>query len=72
MISESGRPLICDFGISRMLNCSITFQTQTTNDVRGTRRFMAPELFEGTGKNTKASDIWALGMTFYVSFTHYI
>ena len=72
MISESGRPLICDFGISRMLNFSITLKTKTTNNARGTQRFMSPELLVGEGKNTKASDIWALGMTFYVCFTHYI
>ncbi|PAV22495.1 WD40 domain containing protein [Pyrrhoderma noxium] len=65
LISASKVPLICDFGISRTLNSSITLRTTTSAFVRGTQRFMAPELLQGDGQHTMATDIWALGMTYY-------
>ena len=71
MINAKNTPLICDFGISRLLDSSETLRTATNDPVIGTNRFMAPELLQGSGQQTRATDIWALGMTYYVCFTHY-
>ncbi|PAV17588.1 kinase [Pyrrhoderma noxium] len=65
LISPSNKPLICDFGVSRIINSS-TASKSTTGFARGTMRFMAPELFSSESPlHTKATDIWSLGMTFY-------
>ena len=69
-----GKPLITDFGCSRMLSYSQTIMKTTTTDrVRGSLRWMAYELVsdeEEELKHTKASDVWAYGMTLYVSSDH--
>lgn len=65
--------MICDFGISRMLDSSQTFFVSTTHNgvVKGSTRWMAIELHlppDGTDpKHSKESDIWAYGMTLHVS-----
>ena len=71
MISAKKIPLICDFGISRLLDSSETLKTTQASFVKGTEKFMAPELLQKNGQQTTATDIWALGMTYYVCFTHY-
>ncbi|KAL5483347.1 hypothetical protein ACEPAI_8578 [Sanghuangporus weigelae] len=69
MISDSGEPLLCDFGISRMLveSRSFNFSNSQTGGLRGTVRFMSKELLQATESApvvcNKASDIWAFGMT---------
>ncbi|KAI5121784.1 hypothetical protein M0805_009595 [Coniferiporia weirii] len=75
LISQLGCPLICDFGISRMITSSQTLYISTTHNgsPRGSTRWMSIELF-GIGsdidpKHTKASDIWAYGMTIYEILT---
>ena len=72
LINQSKMPLICDFGVSRMLNSSLTSRG-TTGLGRGTTRWMAPELLSyipspgsDSVSHTRETDIWALGMTFYV------
>ena len=64
LVDQNGQPLICDFGISRIFYSSITITATTTGAIRGSMRWMAPELIETTGNElpTKASDIWAFGM----------
>ncbi|PAV17745.1 WD40 domain containing protein [Pyrrhoderma noxium] len=61
LITESGRPLVYDFGSS----FSLTLNNETTYHPRRNSRFMAPELFISDEEVSKAGDIWALGMTFY-------
>lgn len=78
LISESGEPLICDFGVSRMiiLSQSINGQAiqiqQNSSTLRGTSRWMSPELLmppdDVPPSHSKASDVWAFGMSSYVSF----
>lgn len=71
-MSESGEPLICDFGISRMLDSSQSLFNSTTHggDIKGSTRWMAIELLnaiEGKEpKHSKETDVWAYGMTLYV------
>ncbi|KAI5120415.1 hypothetical protein M0805_006916 [Coniferiporia weirii] len=75
LISSSGEPRICDFGISRMLveSKSLSFGDSTTGDLKGTIRYMSIELLRATDVEphtySKASDIWAFGMTLLVFLT---
>ncbi|KAL5476853.1 hypothetical protein ACEPAI_3039 [Sanghuangporus weigelae] len=70
LISESGGPLLCDFGVSRMLVASRSFDfssSLTGGGLRGTLRFMSKELLRATDLSpatySTASDVWAFGMT---------
>ena len=71
-MSSTGEPLISDFGLSHMMSATQTLMASTNLDggIKGTVRWMAIELFdieEGEAGHTKASDMWAYGMTVYVS-----
>ncbi|THH10434.1 hypothetical protein EW145_g1333 [Phellinidium pouzarii] len=69
LISSSGQPRICDFGVSRMLiaSNSFNFTLSSSGSLKGTIRYIAIELFMATGQKSctfsKESDIWAFGMT---------
>ncbi|KAL5514298.1 hypothetical protein ACEPAG_2386 [Sanghuangporus baumii] len=70
LISESGGPLLCDFGVSRMVVASRSFNfssSLTGGGLRGTLRFMSKELLRATDLSpatySTASDVWAFGMT---------
>lgn len=68
-----GIPKICDFGLARLTAAS-RHQT-TTGSLRGSIRWLSPEfLNEGRlhNKHTKEADVWAFGMTTYVSRLHFI
>ncbi|OCB90803.1 kinase-like protein [Sanghuangporus baumii] len=74
LVSQIGEPLICDFGISRLIAASHTMaghglQGQSST-IRGSARWMSPELLLPSGEHavhSKESDIWAFGMTVYVT-----
>ncbi|KAI5120410.1 hypothetical protein M0805_006911 [Coniferiporia weirii] len=75
LISPLGEPRICDFGISRMLSMSKDSEgSSTAGGLKGTVRFTSIELLN-TGSDqelnvhSKASDIWAFGMTVLVLLT---
>ncbi|EJD08175.1 kinase-like protein, partial [Fomitiporia mediterranea MF3/22] len=61
LVSLSGEPLICDFGISRMLDKTNAAHVISDDEMEGTVRYMAPEIFYGASHG-KASDVWAFGM----------
>ena len=65
-MTHDGRPVLSDFGISRLLINSKTFAGTTS--IKGNTRWMAPELIEETASksHTKSSDVWAFGMVLYV------
>ncbi|KAJ7924176.1 kinase-like protein [Mycena leptocephala] len=65
LVEDSGRALLCDFGLSR-LKVDITGRTRTTGAtvVSGSRNWMAPELLSGSLPRTP-SDVYAFGMTLY-------
>jgi serine/threonine protein kinase len=76
LIDSYGRPLICDFGLSRI--CHEVTRTYTTIREGGRLRFLAPELLEGPTRfrTTAASDIFSLSMLYFnlwagqVAFVH--
>ena len=71
-MSDSGSPLLSDFGVSRVLSETSTLsQGTTTENVRGTARYMAKECLvysdeQSSPVYTKEADMWAFGMTVYV------
>ena len=65
-MDDKGKPLIADFGLSRVeaLQASLT----GSSVARGSLRWQAPELllpemYGGSGKHTPATDMYAFGMT---------
>ena len=71
LISDSGSPLLADFGISRVLSETATiFQGTTSGSTRGTARYIAREILSPSDPRspiyTKEADVWAFGMTIYV------
>ena len=63
--------MICDFGMTRVITSSKSFQTFTSSN-KGTARYLAYELVALSDRypsSTKASDVWAFGMTIYVSLS---
>ncbi|KAJ7496376.1 kinase-like protein, partial [Mycena latifolia] len=69
LVEDSGRSLLCDFGLSRV-KADITTRTgQVGNTIMaGSRNWMSPELLTGS-MPTMASDIYAFGMTMYELYT---
>ncbi|KAL5498961.1 hypothetical protein ACEPAH_1479 [Sanghuangporus vaninii] len=71
LVGHSGEPLICDFGISRILSHSLSNGGTSSASLKGSARWMAPELFniEIDAHHTKETDMWAFGMTVYEILT---
>ena len=71
LISHDRRPVLSDFGLSRLQINSVTIAGTTT--LKGNTRWMAPELIQAPNgspnqMHTKATDVWAFGMVTYVGF----
>ena len=70
-MSNEGQPLICDFGLARVVPESVSL-SNSTNNVRGSIRWMAAEFFsyddeERVSEHSKTTDVWSFGATVYVS-----
>ncbi|MCB1041903.1 MAG: protein kinase [Acidobacteria bacterium] len=63
MVTKDGRVKIMDFGLAKNIS-----DTNKTQQVWGTPMFMAPEVMQGD-KATFASDIYSVGVTFYLLLT---
>lgn len=69
-MAPDGQALLTDFGVSRMDALSAGF---TTHTVKGSTRWQAKEFFDILEDDAPApihtvnTDIWAFGMTVYVS-----
>ncbi|KAG9086401.1 hypothetical protein FS749_003664 [Ceratobasidium sp. UAMH 11750] len=66
LVSDTGEPLITDFGNAILEECTLQFTSSTSGSHLSTR-WTAPELLEG-GKRSFEADIFALGMTILVYF----
>ena len=64
LIDDSGKAILCDFGLTR-IRADVTSRTaKADGGIMGSRNWMAPELLLG-GSLRKPSDIYAFGMTIY-------
>jgi len=71
LINSRGRPCLCDFGLSRILVNSTSWNT-TASRARGTLRWQAPELLDPKPSQpvtTIESDIYSYGLTCYEVLT---
>ncbi|KZS95202.1 kinase-like protein, partial [Sistotremastrum niveocremeum HHB9708] len=73
-ITDDRSPVLADFGVSRLAELDSVFtndsvMTSTSHNLKGTIRFMAPELFENDDvlHANKATDVWAFGCVLLVS-----
>ena len=64
LITDDGRNVITDFGISHNLHTRMSMSMNASNS-SGTLAYMGPEHFGQQPCSVMASDIWALGMTLY-------
>ena len=72
VISDDGKPLLCDFASSRMIIASKVVISPVSG-AAGSCEYTAPELlaidenFENTSPSlSKEADVWAFGMTTFV------
>jgi hypothetical protein len=66
LFSDVGEPLLCDFGVARLTDSSVTLHTTGTSVV--TWAYGPPEAFTG-GQPTPAWDVYSLGVTIYTMLT---
>ncbi len=71
MISQSGRPVLMDFGIVKNISLDKTIQSSHTLNgcLLGAPHYMAPEQFKAPANVTPAADIYSLGLTYYELIT---
>ncbi|KAJ7627321.1 kinase-like domain-containing protein [Roridomyces roridus] len=68
LVEDSGRALLCDFGLTR-IKADMTSRTTTNSPVvSGSRNWMAPELLTGALPKPP-TDIYSFGMTLYELYT---
>lgn len=68
LITEDGRFVITDFGISTNMRSTLrrnSTRTMNQNSPGGSLAYMGPEMFTSRPESVKATDIWALGITLY-------
>ncbi len=68
LITESGQPMLSDFGVAKVLESEETLDLTTTGMGVGTPEYMAPEQGEGRSFDHRA-DIYALGIVLYEMVT---
>ncbi|CAE6405447.1 unnamed protein product [Rhizoctonia solani] len=70
LVSSDGIARLSDFDFAVMSEASSLLFTESSNTRSGSIRWVAPEMLVGeTPKRTKASDVYALGMTMLEIFT---
>ena len=68
LITESGEPMLTDFGVAKIIDEEATLDLTGTSAAVGTPEYMAPE--QATSKNIDhRADIYALGIVFYEMVT---
>lgn len=67
LIDDEGHVRIADFGLLTIVD-SEEIENESSHidkEMRGTLRWMAPELFDSQAKKNPSTDIYAFGMTIY-------
>lgn len=68
LLTESGEPMLADFGIAKIIEEDATMDLTGTRATIGTPEYMSPE--QGLGKEIDLrSDIYSLGVVFYELIT---
>lgn len=68
LITQSGDPMLTDFGIAKIIDSDATMDLTGTSATIGTPEYMAPE--QATSKNVDhRADIYALGIVFFEMVT---
>lgn len=67
LLDESGKPMLTDFGIAKLLGDVDEVALTSSGIGVGTPQYMAPEQWQG--KAVKATDVYALGIVFYELIT---
>lgn len=60
LITDLVEAVLCDFGLARHPNGQPSGLT-TTRTIKGSTRYMSPELLEENAVHTLPSDVWAYG-----------
>ncbi|KAG8911055.1 hypothetical protein FRC01_005949, partial [Tulasnella sp. 417] len=60
LITDQVAAVLCDFGLARFVDGQRSGLT-TTETIKGSLRYMSPELLDGDPVHTLQSDIWAFG-----------
>jgi len=68
LLTQSGEPMLSDFGIAKILESESTFDLTGTSAIIGTPEYMAPEQVLGEPTDHRV-DIYALGVVFYEMVT---
>ena len=70
LVGQNGQVKIADFGLAKMLDhAEANFTLTATQQVLGTRNYMAPEQIEKPGSVDHRADIYSLGVVFYELLT---
>ena len=67
LITESGDPMLSDFGIAKLFEANQTTHLTGTGMLVGTPEYMAPEQWDG--KSNPQSDLYSLGIVLYEMVT---
>jgi serine/threonine protein kinase len=67
LITESGEPMLSDFGIAKLFEADQTTNLTGTGMAIGTPEYMAPEQWDG--RSTPQSDLYSLGIVLYEMVT---
>jgi serine/threonine protein kinase len=70
LITQSGEPMLSDFGIARILEDDTTTELTASGAGIGTPEYMAPE--QGMGQSDERADIYALGIVLYQMVTGHV
>lgn len=62
LVTEDHSVKICDFGLSRQADAT---RSRSQNEITGGLCYLSPERVMGGSPRTKASDVFAYGMTVY-------
>ncbi|KLO11000.1 kinase-like protein, partial [Schizopora paradoxa] len=67
LVSDDGRPLLADFGLS-ISPVSVSLAATAGHGEKGSTRWMAKELFLKGACHSQETDLWAFGMVIFVRY----